>query len=68
MQVPEFTTRRHPRTLDEAFPATAHAAQWIEGHRIRWRWSRPLLNLMLTAAAGLAVIALVLALVAGASR
>lgn len=53
MQVRELSVR-HPRSLNEAFPATVEAAQWIERYRHAWRWSRPLS----TAAAGLAVLAL----------
>jgi hypothetical protein len=60
-------TVRHPRTLIEAFPATVEAAQWIEGYRVAWRWARPLKTLI-TAAAGLAVLALLLVAVTGGSR
>lgn len=52
-----YVPLRHPRTLAEAFPNTVEAARWLEHHRSSWRWTRPLF----TAFAGLAVIALALA-------
>lgn len=61
------TPRRHPRTLIEAFPDSPEAARWLERHRASWRWSRPLGFVLCTAAAGLAVLALVAA-VARAAR